>query len=412
MRIKDLANAYLVLALVLGSLVPIMLKVASQNINIYEYLVLTYAVAVPASFAFVLFRRKTDRLASTMLNYKEFALIAFLGLLNYGMLEYGLTYAEQFVSASLATVVYRTFPIFMLIFLPIMLRERISRYQLAALILGLVGLSIAVTGGSLTAFSNVNLPIIGLIVLIALASAFVSVAIKKYSFDMDIAMFLFNLATFAFFIALFIAVKAPIQPVNTSALAAILYVGIVYNVFVGLMYYGALRMIKTTFVTNIYFLSPFLTFVFSWLILGEQVYLYYIAIALFVTAGILIQKLDRRGGTYQSRSDASREHTFHDVTSAFIHTKVPAIYDEIRSGGRVLAVKMEKDYYKYISRKLGRNDNAILYTNTNKRMTSGAEDEFIRDIMGIKEGEIALMSAGDPEASEKALTDALSRRVG
>jgi drug/metabolite transporter (DMT)-like permease len=408
MKIKNIANIYLVLALILGSLVPVMLKIASQNINIYEYLVLTYIVAVPASFIFVLARKKTDRLVSTIKNYKELAFIAFLGLLNYGMLEYGLTYAEQFVSASLATVIYRTFPIFMLIFLPIMLRERLSKYQFAALLLGLIGLAIAVTGGSLSAFTNPNLPIIGFIILIALASAFVSVAIKKYSFDMEVAMFIFNLATFIFFLALFLAVKAPLQPVNASALMAILYVGIVYNVFVGLMYYGALRMIKTTVVTNIYFLSPFLTFVFSWLILGEQIYLYYIAIALFVTAGILIQRFDKKGGTYISKQKA--QHTFHDVTSAFIHTEVPLIYDEIKSGGRVLAVKVQKDYYKVIKQKIAKpkNGSPLLYSNTDKKMTTPSQDEFIKEILGIKDDELVLMCAGEPSESEDTLSKALS----
>ena len=337
MRIKSIANIYLILALVLGAVLPVMFRVASQNINIYEYLMLTYAVALPVSFAYLVARKKTNRLIASIKNLKELAFIALLGLLNYGMLEYGLTYAEKFISVSLATVIYRSFPLLMLIFLPIMLRERISKYQIAALMLGFAGLYIALTGGSFSVFSNANIAIMALVVLIALASAFVTVAIKKYSFDMEIGIFIFNLATFAFFTALFFAAGAPFQPVNTSALSAILYVGIVYNVFVGLMYYGAIRMIKTTFVTNIYFLSPFLTFVFSWLILGEQIYLYYIAIAVLVSAGLLIQKFDTKGGTYAARkSGETAGRTFHDVTSAFVNTEAPLIYNAIKSGAGCL----------------------------------------------------------------------------
>lgn len=406
MKIKNVANIYLILALVLGALVPVMLKIASQNINIYEYLFLTYLIAMPASFIYVLFRKKTGRLVATMKNYKEFAFIAFLGLLNYGMLEYGLTYAEQFINTSLATAVYRTSPLLMLIFLPILLKERVSKLQLAALLLGFAGLYIALTGGSLTILNNTSAPLVAIVAGIALATAFVSVAVKRYSFDMEIAMFIFNFATFIFFAALFLISGASLQPLNAAALTAILYVGIVYNVFVGLMYYGALRMIKTTFVTNIYFLSPFITFIFSYIILGEPIYLYYVAIALLVAVGIIIQRFDKKGGAYLSKTKKESDHVFHDVTSAFLNTETPAIYDAIKSGGRVLAIKVHKEDYKQIRPKLpNATKKKLVYADTNKKFINQAQREFISDIMGLGQNELAIMCAGDPESSEKTLSE-------
>ncbi|MDE1871382.1 MAG: EamA family transporter [Candidatus Micrarchaeota archaeon] len=407
MKIKHVANVYLVLALVLGALVPVMLKIATQNINIYEYLMLTFLVSLPVSFMFVLFRRKTGRLIGSMRNVKEFAFIAFLGLLNYGMLEYGLAYSEKFISSSLATVVYRISPLLMLIFLPIILKERVSKLQIIALLLGFAGLYIAITGGSITALGGANTAIIGFVALIALSSAFVSVAIKKYSFDMEIAVFIFSLATFVFFAALFFAVKAPFQPVNASALLAILYVGAIYNVFVGLMYYGALRMIKTTLVTNAYFLSPFITFLFSWIMLGERIYFYYIAIAVLVSVGLLMQKFDRKGGTYLSKGTASNR-TIHDVTSAFVNTDAPSIYNIIRSGGRVLAIKIDRESKKAIGtvkRQLNEERrNTLIYFNSEKSLINKEQDLFIKEIMGVKQDEVVLMSAGDPSAGEEALS--------
>lgn len=388
-------------------MVPVMLKIASQNANIYEYLLLTYAVSLPTSLAFVLLRGKAKRLVDSMRNLKEFAFIAFLGILNYGMLEYGLTYSEKFLSASLATVVYRTSPLLMLIFLPIMLRERVSKLQIAALMLGFAGLYIAITGGSLTALGGIDVPIIGLVALIALSCAFVSVALKRYSFDMEIAMFIFSLATFAFFAVLFIAAGAPLARLNASAVLAILYVGIVYNVFVGLMYYGALRMSKTTFVTNVYFLSPFITFLFSWIILGEQIYLYYIAIAALVSVGLIIQKFDSKGGTYMQGKAASR--TMHDVTGAFVGTNVPLIYNAIRSGGRVLAMKLDSDAYGSIGikRKNTVVDGKAVFICpcSDRRMISKEQSEFVNDVLGVKDGEHVIIGAGDPEANERALSD-------
>src|SRR5271170_1083190 len=214
MKIKNIANTYLVLALILGALVPVMLRIATQSIGIFEYLMLVFSISFPASLLYVIWRRKTDRLLATIKNLKEFAFIAFLGALFYGMLEFGLTYAEQFISTSLATVIYRSFPILMLLFLPAMLRERVSKYQLVALMLGFVGLYLAVTGGHLSFLTGANTAIIGIVILIAITSAYVTVAIKKYSFDIEIAMVIFNLSIFVLFTTLFFAVKAPIQPLN------------------------------------------------------------------------------------------------------------------------------------------------------------------------------------------------------
>ncbi len=407
---KNVANAYLILALILGSLVPIMLKIASQNINVYEYIMLTTALSLPTALLFVIYRKKTERLVATMRNLKEFAFIAFLGLLFYGMLEYGLVYAESIISTSLATVIYRSFPILMLLFLPIMLRERVSKYQIAAIMLGFAGLYIAVTGGHLAFLGNANAAVVGLVVLIAITSAYVTVAIKKYSFDIEIAMVIFNLALFLFSAALFLAVGAKLQPINTGALLAILYIGIVYNVFISIMYYSALRRIKTTFVTNIYFLSPFLTFVFSWLILGDKIYLYYVVIAVLVSIGLIIQKFDRRGGTYLSKQKGTeKKYTFHDVTSAFINTNAPLIYNAIKSGGRVLAVKVDQEDYESVKKKMGKADNGtLIYTDRNRRFINNEQSEFIKEIMGVKENELILMSAGIPKESESALSDLLS----
>ena len=404
MKIKRVAGVYLLLALVLGAMVPVMLKVATQRISIYEYIMLTYMVGLPASLLFVFLRRKEKRLAQSMLNLKEFLFIAMLGLLGYTALEYGLAFAETYVSASLATVVYRTAPLLMLIFMPIMLRERVTKYQIAALMLGFAGIYIAFIGGGIAVLGSANIAIIAFVVLLALAGAYYAVAIKRYSFDMDISVFVFNLAGFLVSILLFAASGTQMQALNMPSIFAILFVGVVYNVIVGLMYAWALRMSKTSFVANIYFLSPFITFIYAWLILGESIYLYYIEIAILVSAGILIQRLDKKGGSYLSKIKGG--NTIHDVTGAFVNTEVPLIYNAIRTGGRVLAMKLDVQPDNVAGRHIKRRINGkqvIIYSHNNKKLVDNDQREFIVDIMGIKGNESVIMGAGDTLASETAL---------
>ena len=49
MKIKNLANTYLILALILGALVPVMLRIATQSINIFEYLMLVTYFSITTS---------------------------------------------------------------------------------------------------------------------------------------------------------------------------------------------------------------------------------------------------------------------------------------------------------------------------------------------------------------------------
>jgi drug/metabolite transporter (DMT)-like permease len=404
MGIKRTANTYLVLALLLGAMLPVATDIAVNKVNIYEFLFVTYLISVPASLLFVFASKKQRKLFGYLRNMKDLSLIAFIGLLNYAFLEFGLLYAERFVTASLATVVYRSFPLLMLIFIPLVLRERVTKYQLVALLLAFAGLSIAVTGGSAAALGSANTGIVLFLIVVALASGLATVMVKRYVFDMVSSMFIFNIANLAFFSLLFALNGFPVGGISTSTWLAVLYTGVVYNVFVGFMYYGALRVLKTTFVTNIYFLSPFITFMYAALVLGEPIQLYYLVIAVLVSAGILVQRLDKKGGSYMAKAKTSRA-TLYDVSAAFVNTESAIIHDFVKGGGRVLAIKLKKSRAPSI-RNLRPRETGVAYTDTDEKFVSRAEASFISEILGKTEDESVLMFAGDPNAGENYLTEA------
>ena len=406
MDIKRLANTYLVLALILGALLPVMLDLA-PGMSIYEFLFLAYLISVFVSLGFVIASGKKERLLGYIRNPRDFALIAGIGLLNYALLEFGLTYAERFVSASLATVVYRTYPLLMLAFLPFVLRERISKYQIIALALGVVGLCIALSGGTMGFLSGSSAPIISLLIVVALAGALATVLVKKYAYDMESSMFIFSVANFILFSVLFAVNGFPVSAISTSSLIAVLYVGIVYNVFVGFMYYGALRMLKTTFVTNVYFLSPFITFIFAYLILGEAIQPYYLIIAALVTAGILIQKLDVVGGTYRTSRSTRTNLVIFDVTGGFVDSGEIGIIKSIDGGGRVLAAKIDVEYKGHLENVVSGNSYTNVFTESH---VAKRESDFVKDILGAKEKDFIIIKAGNADEGERFFAD-LSRRI-
>jgi drug/metabolite transporter (DMT)-like permease len=331
---------------------------------------------------------------------KDLLLIAFIGLLDYVTLEFGLSYAEKFVSASIATVIYRTNPILMLIFLPLLLRERITKYQAAALFLGFLGIYIALGNGSFNIFTNVSMPIVAFLVLVTVAGSLAMVLIKKYSFDMESCMFIFSLSNFIFFTMAYVFVGMPAIELTPMVLIAAFYVGIIYNVFVGFMAFRSMRMLKTTFFTNVYFLSPFITFIFAYFILGEAITPYYIAIAVLVSIGILIQKFDKKGGTYvaKAKKPALIDNVIFDVTGIFANTGEVAISEAINSGDRVLAVKVNKEQNDIVGKIVRQGDYTHVYTEDTKSLQK--EMTFIRDIMDAGENEQIVLKPGKPDDSE------------
>jgi drug/metabolite transporter (DMT)-like permease len=408
MQIKNRAHLFITISLICGALFPLALKVADNNgINIFTFMFLAYLIAVPASLALVFMRKKTAELKGYLRNPREFVFIGLLGFINLAFVDYGLIYAEKFVSASLATVIYRTQPLLMLIFIPIMLRERVSKIQIAALMLAFLGIYIALSGGGTSLFSGSNAGVILFLVFMTFIAGGATVFLKRYNTDMESTMFMFNSVALVIAFGLFLYGGAQIPAFNPVSIVALLYMGTVTLIAVPFFYYSAFRTLKTTFVTNLYFLSPFITILFSGLLLQEPIYAYYIVIAVLVTIGIFIQRFDKKGGTYSAKNKTARFQIF-DVTSAFLNTKVDAIYNTMKGKGRVLAVRMKNSEYEAIkaalhseTAKLG--EKLFVYTNSAREFVSEEENIFMADILGVREGEVILMCAGDPDIGEEFL---------
>jgi drug/metabolite transporter (DMT)-like permease len=411
MNIKTRAYLFITLAMVAGALFPIALKVATSNgATIYAFMFLSYIIATITSFALVVTTGNMKQLREYAKNPREYVKIGLAGFAFAGLIFYGLIYSEQFISATLATVIYRMQPLLMLLFVPFILRERVSKTQIAALLLAFVGIYIAVSGGSLLKISSADTGTIMMLFGMVVVSTFAGVFIKRYTSNMESTMFMFNSVSLVFATVLFLYTGAHLFALNAYSVAALLYMGIPTSVGVTYFYFKAFRTLKTTFVTNFYCLSPFITAVFASILLNEAIQPYYLAIAALVIVGIFIQRFDKKGGTYVAKSRSSNPIgdylQIFDVTSAFLNTKVDAIGNTMKGNGRVLAVKLDRDTYDRIKdsmdrERLNQENSIFVYANSDGHLVSEEENSFISDILGVSQNETVLMSAGRPEASEE-----------
>ena len=225
-------------------------------------------------------------------------------MLNYGFQDYGMLYAEHFISASLASLIFMSYPILMLIFLPIINKEKVSRYQIAALGLGFLGICFILTEGG-ASVGSMNAFGVLLVIAVALATALSLSLAKRYVVDVQNAILFFNLFSLAMFSVAFLVAGAPMSPLTGAEMFSVLYTGVVYSVIFAFLYYAALNTLKTTIVTNFYFLVPFITFALVRDTRKPDTAVLHLAAVIF-SGGILIQKLDRREAHTSPRGRESR----------------------------------------------------------------------------------------------------------
>ena len=149
-------QAYLAVGIVIAALWPVFLNLAT-GMNIYEFTFFEYLISVPASVLLVFIFRKQKGLLEIFRNKKMLALVALISLLNYGFQDFGMLYAEHFINPSLASVIFNSYPIMMLLFLPVVTKEKVSRYQVTGLGLGFFGICIIFAGAMTTGLEGMNI---------------------------------------------------------------------------------------------------------------------------------------------------------------------------------------------------------------------------------------------------------------
>lgn len=412
MELKQKAYILTILAVMWASMQPIFLSFG-RGTEMNTFFLLVYAIAIPASLAFVVSRGKLKELRTALSDWRKVAILAVIGLVLFIPTEYGVTYAETYVSASLVAVMLRMSPLLMLMLLPIVLRERLSKYQILALSLGFVGIYIALSGGSLFGvFSNSSAWVIGLLALMAFVYSFSIILIRKYVFDISVILFGAAVTMFLLLLGINVASGLQLQPLTSLQIGIAAILGVTYNVIGYSIFYTYARVLKATVSANILSFSPFLTFILAGIILGQPVYAYYVVIALLAVVGIVMQSFDKVGGAYVAKSNEEtlKRMTIFDVTGIFANTGELAINSTIKDGGRVLAVRFDAQHADKINGLVGDPQSTGVYTASHEGI--GKESAYVKDVLGARPDDIVVMKAGKLDECEKFLHDLYSKIIG
>lgn len=220
----------------------------------------------------------------------EIAIMVFLGFI--GLFMYSALYYQgiAMLSSQEACVLNYLWPIMIVLFSSIILKEKLTLAKLLAMICSFIGTIILVSGGSNNTSENKAPGVICCILAAALYGLF-SVLNKKADYNQNIAMTVIWLTTAIFSGVLGIITEKWVY-IYAKEWIGIIWLGIFVDAVAYLLWAIALRTSKNTAeVANLAYLTPFMSVVISALVLDEKLNVRTILALVFIVGGILIQNI-------------------------------------------------------------------------------------------------------------------------
>jgi drug/metabolite transporter (DMT)-like permease len=219
-------------------------------------------------------------------DYLTMAALGFLGLFLYSALYY---YGLSKLSSQTACILNYLWPAALVLFSCIILREKITALKIAALAMSFAGVMIMSSGASESGAHSAS----GVIacILAALCYGLYCVLNRKKDYDQNISMMVVWLT-----VALCSAVSGPWLetwvPIGGTQWIGLLWLGVVVDAIAYLLWALALTGTENIAgIANLAYLTPFLSLIFSALILHEHVTARDLAALLFIVGGIVMQKI-------------------------------------------------------------------------------------------------------------------------
>lgn len=224
----------------------------------------------------------------TVRDYATFAFMGFVGVLLY---RYFLQAALELMPAQEAFIINYTWPIMVVVFAWLILKERMTARKLLGLFLSFFGVIVVSTKGD---FSVLSFSVGG--VLFALAGAiaygFYSALGKRQHYDKYTSTMFFYVFSFIYS-AIFILGTSQVPALSAGQAGGLLWLGIFPSGLAFVFWLLALKHGDTAKISNLIFVTPFLSLVYIYFMLGEEILFSSVVGLVIIVVGILIQSITR-----------------------------------------------------------------------------------------------------------------------
>lgn len=264
------------------------IKLLLKDLNSMQILMFASFFASIGLFLIVVYQNKISLIKKYNLrDYFRFAYMGFIGVFLYYFFLY---IALYYLKAQEAFIINYLWPIMIVLFAIPILGEKFNFRKIIAIILSFLGVVIIATHGDLQQLSfekpiGIIFAIIG-----AVSYGLFSVLGKKHNDDKTVSMMFYYIFTFIYSI-ISITLFSFIPSVSGIQIIGLLWTGFFTSGGAFLLWFLALKNGDTTKISNIAFITPFISLIYIYFLLDEKISIYSIIGLLFIIFGIFIQNI-------------------------------------------------------------------------------------------------------------------------
>ncbi len=239
-------------------------------------------------FAIVAFEKKLPLLKKyTKTDYLRMMGISVLGCYLYYVFLFG---ALEYAPAQEAFIVNYLWPIMVVIFGIIILKEKLSVKKILGLLVSFLGVYLVAAKGFGFIFENPKGDILA--ILGAISYGLFSILCKKYKYEASTSTLIYYFFGFIL-VTITTFFFSHIEAVSFYEILGLAWLGIVVNGVGFIFWIKALEQGETAKIANLIFLTPFLSLVYIHFLLGEKILISSILGLILIIAGVFIQSLGK-----------------------------------------------------------------------------------------------------------------------
>lgn len=288
MKQQQQAYLFALLAILCWSTIGSAFKLSLRYLDYLDLLLYSSFVATLVLALTLSFQKKTGLFK--LLKSRDFIRSAFMGLLNPFLYYVVLLKAYELLPAQEAGTLNYIWPLVLVLISIPMLRQRISKWSFMAVLISFFGIILISTHGQLLSMKFSDPTGVSLALGSAIFWAFYWIFNMKDKREAVTKLFLNFCFGFLYILIAVIIVKAPGIP-SWQGLAGSVYLGFFEMGIPFVLWLQALKLSSTTAkVTNLIYLSPFLSLVIIHFAVGETILLSTFIGLIFIVGGIIMQQ--------------------------------------------------------------------------------------------------------------------------
>ncbi len=286
MNLRKPSSIYILLVIVFWASTAAVGKLLLRELSNMQLLFYICIFAAFSIFVTILFQHKVAMITRySITDYANFLIMGFLGVFLY---TFCLFEAINYLSAHEAFILNYLWPILVVVFSAIFFKEVFTAKKLLGIIFSFGGVLVLFTKGDIQTITLDNLTGTVYAFIGAIAYALYSVIGKHQEYDKYVST-MFNYLFAALFTLPFLHSSFHLPSFSILQWSALLWLGIFANGFAFVFWFQALRFGDTSQITNLVYFTPFLSLVYSYFILGEEILMTSFVGLILIIFGIFIQ---------------------------------------------------------------------------------------------------------------------------